>query len=122
MDKPVLLIEDDPIIAWHLIVELEKINFTVLGVIESIKELEASTIHNYNHDNLIIIINLKLSEGWIPFVQLKAILSMYHSLVLLTGLADLELYSNELEGLDFLLLLKPFTIIQLTNILSFPPC
>ncbi len=103
----VLLIEDDPIIAYWMEKTMDKwgdFEITVCDESEEYKEKKEYPFFD------IVLCNLKLVDGWMPRSTIENIKKRTNRFIILSGLADdsyYDLYKNHEH------ILKPFNEVQL---------
>jgi DNA-binding response OmpR family regulator len=114
--KIVILIEDDPIISWHLTSLLSQEGIDVEMVIES-KEQALKII--CKHPRHFIITNLRLFDGWLTQRDLERWAVKPSNLLILTGYNSENELSAYLNLNNVKCLYKPYSRHQLMTFLSY---
>ena len=110
-DSSVLILEDDPVIAWQLKIELTKLGYPIHSLANN--EIDVDSISVFGE--LIVLCNLKLLSGWVSEGFIKEIYKRTDQLIILTGLTDPNLMPPILKNLAVSYLNKPFNTVQLRN-------
>lgn len=114
-NRTVLLIEDEPIIAWEVERKLQSWGFRNVIVKESMEESK-ELLHSDQCD--IVISNLRLIDGWVDYDFAELLKKGNTHLILLTGLRDEELHKVDWRPIQPKFLFKPYTSFQLKQILE----
>jgi DNA-binding response OmpR family regulator len=114
-DSLVLIIEDDPLLLWHLQHQLIRFGTKTIKVFD----LEEHALREIKWKNVdLTITNLKLESGWVDEKFIRELTYYSKSVIVLTGLSDQKLFPFEKLPAEVKLLFKPYTIHQLKSILN----
>lgn len=113
VDRKIVLIEDEPIIAWDMKHKIESVSPHQVVVYESYHDCISPPLEK----NPTVFCNLRLIEGWITQEKFDDIVSYADKFVLCTGLSDTSYHFDHTHS-DTHVLLKPFTMHQLKKLLD----
>jgi DNA-binding NtrC family response regulator len=112
VDCKVVVVEDDPVISWHLSRQLQACSCQSVVYFESKREV---LIYLVTERADLMITNLKLFDGWANKDYLEFLDMEVDKLLILTGLRDENLQPDLENLMDPFFLYKPFTALQLKN-------
>ena len=108
----VVVVEDDPVISWHLDRQLAAMSCQTVTHFESKREV-LEHLHTERAD--LMITNLRLFDGWADHDYLQLLDIEVNKLLILTGLRDENLQPELDTSTNPTFLYKPFTSLQLKN-------
>jgi DNA-binding NtrC family response regulator len=111
----VLLIEDEPIIAWEVESKLHQWGFSNVIVKESMTDSKELLLSDQCD---IVISNLRLIDGWVDYDFAELLKRGKTHLILLTGLSSKDLHKVDWSPIQPKFLFKPYTSFQLKQILE----
>ncbi len=108
----VVVVEDDPILAWRLMQQLKKQGYRVVAHFDEFLDAESS-IHSYQTD--LVITNLKLSDGWVDDHYIEVMTYYADQVLIITAINWPHISDDLIEELSIHQLHKPFTEQQFRN-------
>ena len=108
----VAVLEDDPLISFHLQIQLSLLKVEKVFFFES----RSQGLHYLNREKVdLIITNLRLIDGWLSFHELTEIASFCTPILILTGFRDDLMQCHPILSTKTSLtyLFKPYNFYQL---------
>ena len=110
----IILLEDDPIISWNIITQLESFGIEVNNILESKNGLLDLEVNR----NDLIVTNLRLFDGWLDEKFFHYLKTKGTTVLILTGLSSNAVFYKSILGNKTHFLYKPYTTRQLKRKLS----